>query len=237
MSHFGMSHYFQGSVAAPKKNINIAATLKAKIQAAAATARHNVTARATANKKTASQITWDDALIQYYGKQSTKGAFSYANTGGRGIGNQWHTDVEKAVAKGDITLLHRNVLNLADQVAYEDAFITPSVKQQKSGHNSHLCLAATQNEDAFLYLYGVAKYHLGTAPLVSADTRCSTKEQIDAFSNLQEKYKDTLAVMKVGLKLRGGARTRKSKNIFSSAKGWMKQMSRMFTKKTRKHRQ
>ena len=231
---------YHGSAYGPRaepNNERKAATLKAKIHAAAAKVHHNLTAKAKASKMAASQLTWDDALIQYYDKQSTKGAFSYANTGGRGIGNQWHTDVEKAVAKGNITLLHKKVLNLGDQATYEDAFITPSVKQQESGHNSHLCLAATQNEDAFLYLYGVAKYHLGTAPLVSAGIRCSTDNQKDAFSKLQNKYKETLALMKVGRKLRGGARTRKSKNMFSSAKRWMKQMSRVFTKKTRKHRQ
>ena len=231
---------YHGSAYGPRaepNNERKAATLKAKIHAAAAKVHHNLTAKAKASKMAASQLTWDDALIQYYDKQSTKAPFSYENTGGRGIGNQWHKGVEDAISAGNITLLHQKILNLSDQTTYEDAFITPSVKQQESGHNSHLCLAATQNEDAFLYLYGVATYHLGTAPLVSADTRCSTDDQKKKFRELQNKYKETLALMKVARKLKGGARTRKSKNMLSSAKRWMKQMSRVFTKKTRKHRQ
>lgn len=231
---------YHGSAYGPRaepNNERKAATLKAKINAAAAKVRHNLTAKAKASKMAASQLTWDDALIQYYDMQSTKAPFSYKNTGGRGIKDQWHKGVEGAISAGNITLLHQKILNLSDQRTYEDAFITPSVKPQESGHTSHLCSAATQNEDAFLYLYGVAKYHLGTAPLVSAGIRCSTDDQKKKFSELQKKYTNTLALMKLGPKLRGGARTRKSKNMLSSAKRWMKQMSRVFTKKTRKHRQ
>ena len=93
-----------------------------------------------------------------------------------------------------------------------------------------LCLAAVQsNHEIFKYLYGVAKKHLGYA-VENPDDKCLTAQK-DAYIKLKEQYN----LNGGGTRKAGGKR--KSKNMLSSAKRWMKQMSRVFTKKTRKHRQ
>lgn len=152
-------------------------------------------------------------------------------TNGRGNSKGWYNRMQNAIISNDLDSVKTTFDSLPSNITHADALIRPSVKQHQSGHNGMLCLAAVQsNHEIFKYLYGIAKKYLGDDAVKNPDDKCPHAQKV-AYIELKNIYK----LNGGGTRKAGGKR--KSKNMLSSAKRWMKQMSRVFTKKTRKHRQ
>jgi len=232
-----MSH-FQGSIAARKPIINLIATRRAVANArTAATRRINKnTLRQSLNnfkRNAISESEWEYYLQMYASRR--KGTFNTGATG-RSVGNQGAVKLQHAVL-GSVESVHGAIIDLPGQISIKELLTEKPVKAHINGKNNPVCLAASNGKvDNFKYLYGVAAFN----NLTIEDSAC-LDEQTDKFNEMKDKYSAEINTFVNHLKKKGATKKvgggKRSKNIFSSAKGWMKQMSRMFTKKTRKHRQ
>jgi len=239
-----MSSTYKGSAYGPRaKTTN---ERKAATRNAAAKARIAETKRINNNtlKKSLKNFkqnaingpAWKHYLKMYVSRR--KGTFGNSASG-YSVGGQGATNLQKGVLKS-VEEVNTAIVNLPAQITLKELLTEMPVNAHIGGKNNPVCLAASKGMiDSFKYLYGVILFN----NLEINDSAC-LREQQEKFNSMKKDYLgeinafvDDLKSKLVGHKLRGGARTRKSKNIFSSAKGWMKQMSRVFTKKTRKHRQ
>ena len=184
--------------------------------------------------------TWKHYLKMYVSER--KGTFGNSALG-FSEGEQGATNLQKGVLKS-VKEIHTAIVNLPAKISLKGLLTEMPVRAHIGGKNNPVCLAASNGMiDSFKYLYGVILFN----NLEINDSACLGEQQ-EKFNSMNNNYlgeikafvanlKSKPVTRKVGPKLRGGARTRKSKNMLSSAKRWMKQMSRVFTKKTRKHRQ
>jgi hypothetical protein len=233
-----MSSVFHGSVAAPKPIISRNATKRAAANARTAATRriYKNTLKQSLNNFKRNAISgseWEHYLQMYASRR--KGTF---NTGamGRSVGNQGAVNLQHAVL-GSVESVHGAIIDLPGQISIKELLTEKPVNAHIKGKNNPVCLAASNGKvDNFKYLYGVAAFN----NLTIEDSAC-LNEQKDKFNNMKDEYSAEIETFVNHLKKKGATKKvgggKRSKNIFSSAKGWMKQMSRMFTKKTRKHRQ